>query len=220
VTRRPLRLAVWKLASCDGCQLVLVDCEEELFDLTSAVELARFPEVSSDVGDGPFDLSLVEGSVSTPEALDRVRAIRAASRRLVTIGTCATAGGIQALRNLADVSEYVALVYPRPEYIATLARSTPVSAHVPVDVELPGCPVDRGQLVEVIAAEIAGRRPNLDPGSVCTDCKLAGHVCVPVAAGVRCLGPVTRSGCGALCPAVGRGCYGCFGPKEPGGWRR
>jgi coenzyme F420-reducing hydrogenase gamma subunit len=212
-TQRP-RLAVWKLASCDGCQLTLLDCEDDLLAVAGAIELAYFLEASSATVGGPYDLSLVEGSVTTPADAIRIREIRAASRRLVTIGACATAGGIQALRNFADVGEFAAIVYAQPEYVATLDTSTPVSAHVPVDFELRGCPIDKRQLLEVITAFLAARRPEVPSHSVCVECKARGVVCVMVASGTPCLGPVTHAGCGALCPAYARGCYGCFGPMD------
>jgi coenzyme F420-reducing hydrogenase gamma subunit len=207
-------LAVWKFASCDGCQLSLLDCEDELATLAEVVEVAVFREASRAERRGPYDLSLVEGSVSTPEDAERILAVRRASRRLVTIGACATAGGIQALRNFADAEEFRRVVYARPEYVATLEHSTPIAAHVPVDFELRGCPVDPGQLLEVVRAFTAGRRPAVASHSVCVECKARGNVCVMVAGGTPCLGPVTHAGCGAICPAFGRGCYGCFGPAE------
>ncbi|GHH82859.1 oxidoreductase [Streptomyces sulfonofaciens] len=212
-TDRP-RLAVWKFASCDGCQLTLLDCEDDLLTLAEQVEVSYFLEASSALGTGPYDLSLVDGSVTTPEDEARVRHIREVSRHVVAIGACATAGGIQALRNYADAAEFRAAVYARPEYIETLATSTPISAHVPVDLELRGCPIDRGQLLEVIAAHLTGRKPDLPGHSVCFECKRRGTTCVVVARGTPCLGPVTHAGCGALCPAYGRGCYGCFGPSN------
>jgi len=211
--RRP-KLAVWKFASCDGCQLSLLDCEDELLALAGGVEISNFVEVSSAVVKGPYDLSLVEGSVTTEHDARRIQQVRRESRRLVTIGACATAGGIQALRNFADVEEFVSAVYASPEYVSTLATSTAISAHVPVDFELRGCPIDKRQLLEVITAFLARRKPNIASTSVCTECKLRGSVCVMVAHGTPCLGPVTHAGCGALCPAYHRGCYGCFGPKE------
>ncbi|MGH8835952.1 MAG: oxidoreductase, partial [Actinomycetes bacterium] len=164
-------LAVWKFTSCDGCQLSLLDCEDELLTVAGQIEIAHFLEASGDVQPGPYDLSLVEGSVSTPEEVDRIKHIRAVSGRLVTIGACATAGGIQALRNFADVAEYRSVVYASPQYVRTLDRSTPISAHVTVDFELRGCPIDRGQLLEVIGAFLAGRRPNVPQHSVCFECK-------------------------------------------------
>ena len=156
-------LAVWKFASCDGCQLSLLDCEDELLALAGAVRIAHFTELSRASVDGPYDVSLVEGSVTTPEDEVRILEIRAASHRLITIGACATSGGVQALRNFAAEGEYTGIVYAHPEYVSSLATSTPISAHVPVDFELNGCPIDRHQLLEVITAGLVGRRPG-DPG--------------------------------------------------------
>jgi coenzyme F420-reducing hydrogenase gamma subunit len=211
--RKP-KLAVWKFASCDGCQLSLLDCEDELLALTGEIEIAQFAEASSAVVRGPYDLSLVEGSVTTPHDAERIREVRRVSGKLVTIGACATAGGIQALRNFASVEDFLSVVYASPEYVSTLETSTPISAHVKVDFELHGCPIDKGQLLEVISAFLAGRRPQISSASVCTECKRRGTVCVMVAHGTPCLGPVTHAGCGALCPSYNRGCYGCFGPME------
>ncbi len=208
------RLAVWKFASCDGCQLSLLDCEDELLAVAQAVEIAYFPEASSTMAPGPYDLSLIEGSITTEHDAARILEIRRQSRHLVTIGACATAGGIQALRNFADIKEFVAAVYASPHYIQTLATSTPISAHVPVDFELRGCPINKAQLLEVITAFLAGRKPSIASNSVCVECKLRGNPCVMVAHGTPCLGPVTHAGCGAICPAFNRGCYGCFGPME------
>ncbi|HXZ12048.1 MAG TPA: hypothetical protein VEG64_06620 [Candidatus Sulfotelmatobacter sp.] len=207
-------LAVWKFASCDGCQLSLLDCEDELLAVASALQIANFLEASSSVIKGPYDLSLVEGSITTPHDAERIHAIRRASKFLVTIGACATAGGIQALRNFKDVREFTSIVYARPEYIETLNKSTPIADHVRVDFELRGCPINKRQLLEVVSAFLNGRKPNTPPHSVCVECKLRGTVCVMVAHGTPCLGPVTQAGCGAICPAYDRGCYGCFGPKE------
>jgi sulfhydrogenase subunit delta len=213
VTARP-KLAVWKFASCDGCQLTLLDCEDELLALADEVEIAYFVEATSGGVEGPYDLSLVEGSITTAADAERIQRVRSSSNALVTIGACATAGGIQALRNFGDVEEFARAVYASPEYVSTLATSTPISAHVRVDFELRGCPIDKRQLLEVLTAFLHGRRPEISSTSVCTECKRRGNVCVMVAHGTPCLGPVTHAGCGALCPTYNRGCYGCFGPME------
>jgi sulfhydrogenase subunit delta len=205
-------LAVWKFASCDGCQLTLLDCEDELLTIAERVQISTFLEASSAVVGGPYDVSLVEGSITTPADARRIKEIREQSKVLVTIGACATAGGVQALRNLADVEEFASVVYAHPEYIATLPTSTPASAHVTVDYQLQGCPIDRGQLLDTLAALLVGRKPRLPAKTVCTECKMRGVTCVVVAEGTPCLGPVTHAGCGALCPSYHRGCYGCFGP--------
>jgi coenzyme F420-reducing hydrogenase gamma subunit len=207
-------LAVWKFASCDGCQLTLLDCEDELLAIAGQVQIATFLEASSAVMAGPYDVSLVEGSITTAADERRIKEIRAQSKTLVTIGACATAGGIQALRNFADVDEFASVVYAKPEYIDTLGTSTPAAAHVEVDYQLQGCPIDRGQLLDTLAALLVGRKPRLPAKTVCTECKLRGVTCVVVSEGIPCLGPVTHAGCGALCPSYHRGCYGCFGPAE------
>ncbi|MGQ9571723.1 MAG: oxidoreductase [Dehalococcoidia bacterium] len=178
------------------------------------VKIAYFPEASRAMARGPYDLSLVEGSVTTPHDVELIQRVRRVSKCLVTIGACATAGGIQSLRNFRDIKEFVSLVYAKPEYIKTLATSTPISDHVRVDFELRGCPINKHQLLEVVSAFLHGRKPNVPPYSVCMECKRNGTVCVMVAHGTPCLGPVTQAGCGAICPAYHRGCYGCFGPKE------
>ncbi len=211
--QRP-KLAVWKFASCDGCQLSLLDCEDELLAVADAVEIAYFPEATRAVVRGPYDVSLVEGSITTPHDAERIRQVRKASRFLVTIGACATAGGIQALRNFQDVEEFISLVYAQPQYIETLERSTPIAEHVFVDFELRGCPINKMQLLEVVNAYLNGRKPNIPTYSVCLECKRQGNLCVMVAHGTPCLGPVTQAGCGALCPAYDRGCYACFGPQD------
>jgi coenzyme F420-reducing hydrogenase gamma subunit len=212
--RRKPKLAVWKFASCDGCQLSLLDCEDELLAIAGEVQIGYFPEATRAVVRGPYDLSLVEGSISTPHDAERIKQVRRDSKYLVTIGACATAGGIQALRNFRDVREFTRIVYATPEYISTLDLSTPISEHVKVDFELQGCPINKRQLIEVISAFLNHRKPNTPAHSVCIECKLRGTVCVMVAHGTPCLGPVTHAGCGAICPAYDRGCYGCFGPME------
>ncbi len=204
-------LAVWKFASCDGCQLALLDCEDELLAIAGRLRIASFPEATRTLEPGPYDLSLVEGSITTPEDAERIKHVRATSRFLVVLGACGTSGGVQALRNVADVAEFASAVYASPQYLSTLDTSTPIKDHVKVDYELRGCPVDRGQLLEVITAYLAGRVPAIPDRSVCYECKARGAVCVTVAHGTPCLGPITHAGCGALCPAYGRGCFGCFG---------
>ncbi|MGA9055391.1 MAG: oxidoreductase [Terriglobia bacterium] len=208
------KLAVFKFSSCDGCQLALLNLEDELLSLAGEVEIAYFLEARSRILPGPYDVALVEGSVTTAEDEKRIQAVRRDSKFLVTIGACATAGGIQALRNWKDVAEFTRAVYATPAYIHTLEQSTPISSHVAVDFEVNGCPINKNQILEVITALLVGRAPHLPGYSVCMECKKRGTVCVMVARGLPCLGPVTQTGCGAICPAYNRGCYGCFGPLE------
>jgi sulfhydrogenase subunit delta len=211
---KKLKLAVFKFSSCDGCQLQILNLEDALLDLADAVEIAYFVEARRRQLPPPYDIGLVEGSVSTRDEEERIRQIRRDCRMLVTIGACATSGGIQALRNWADVDEFTRYVYARPEYIATLETSTPIAAHVFVDFELRGCPINPQHLLELISATLAGRKPNIPTYSVCIECKRRGWPCVLVTQGRPCLGPITQVGCGALCPGYERACYGCFGPME------
>ncbi|MFC1997346.1 oxidoreductase [Chloroflexota bacterium] len=205
-------IAVHKFSSCDGCQLSILNLEDELLDLVGVIEVAFFLEATSAIQPGPYDIALVEGSVTTPHEMERLQKIRAESGIVVAIGTCATAGGIQSLRNFGDAVEMATFTYDHPEYLQFLNSSTAISEHIRVDLEIWGCPLNKYQLLEAILALLQQRRPNLATHSVCLDCKRKGTVCVMVANGTACVGPVTRSGCGALCPSNGRGCYGCFGP--------
>jgi coenzyme F420-reducing hydrogenase gamma subunit len=208
------RLAVFKLASCDGCQLQMLNLEDELLDIAGKVEICYFLEARSQILDGPYDVALVEGSVTTEHDVERVRDIRRNSQMLITIGACASAGGIQALRNMQDVDEYTRSIYANPSYIHTLSQSTPVAAHVTVDFAINGCPISRQQLLEVLTSLLIGRAPKLPTYSVCVECKRKGNVCVLVSRGIACIGPITQAGCGALCPGFNRGCFGCYGPME------
>jgi len=208
------KLAIWKFASCDGCQLSLLDCEEELLAVAGAVQIANFPEASRAIIKGPYELSLVEGSITTPHDAERIHKIRRMSKLLITIGACATAGGIQALKNYKDVKTFTSIVYANPKYIETLNNSTPIRDHVFVDYELHGCPINKYQLLEVVNAYLNRRKPVIPAHSVCMECKLRGTPCVMVSKGITCLGPVTHAGCGAICPSYNRGCYSCFGPSE------
>lgn len=207
-------IAVVKFASCDGCQLTLLDCEDELLALADRVHFAHFAEASSDLQPGPYDLTIVEGSISTPEDKHRIVKLRSESKKLITIGACATSGGVQALRNFAKQDDFMKAVYASPEMIDSLERSTPIAEHVQVDFELRGCPVDKQQLIEVVLAFAHGRQPKTSTECVCQPCKRRGTVCVVVAQKKPCLGPVTQAGCGAICPAYDRGCYACFGPSS------
>jgi coenzyme F420-reducing hydrogenase gamma subunit len=208
------KLAVYKFSSCDGCQLQLLNLEDELLALAGAVEIAYFLEARRRVSPPPYDIGLVEGSISTPEEEERIQDVRQRCKFLVAIGACATSGGIQALRNWADVEEYAKFVYPRPDYIRSLEYATPIAAHVFVDFELRGCPDNQYQLLELLSALLAGRKPNIPTHSLCIDCKRRGLPCVLVSQGAPCLGPLTQTGCRALCPGCTRPCYGCFGPME------
>jgi sulfhydrogenase subunit delta len=214
-TAKP-KIAVYKFSSCDGCQLSILNLEDELLELASMVEIAYFLEATRTIKPGPYDVGIVEGSVTTPHEVERIKEVRDECKYLISLGTCATAGGIQALRNFAQADIYARAIYTHPDYLNYLEASTPISAHVQVDLEIWGCPVNKGTIIEVLAALLQNRKPNFPPSPVCLECKRRGFICVAVAQGIPCLGPVVHGGCGALCPANGRGCYGCFGPSSAG----
>ncbi|MCK7580121.1 MAG: sulfhydrogenase subunit delta [Chromatiales bacterium] len=214
-TRNPKpRIAVHKFASCDGCQLAFLNLGDDLLTLAGRMEFVHFAEAGPVNPDVPVDIAFVEGSISTPDDLERIQRVRRQSRYLVTLGACATAGGVQALRNLAGAREWLAAVYAHPEYIASLDSSTPIARHVQVDFELWGCPVSGRQLLAAVGSLLHGAIPRGERDKVCLECKRAQNVCVLVAKGIPCMGPVTRTGCGAICPRFGRDCYACYGPAE------
>jgi coenzyme F420-reducing hydrogenase gamma subunit len=208
------RVAVHKFSSCDGCQLAFLNLGEDLLTLAERVELVHFAEAGPLDPDTEVDVAFVEGSVSTPEDLERIQHVRAHSRMLIAIGACATSGGIQGLRNGADGAQWIAQIYSHPEAISSLQHSTPIASHVKVDFELWGCPVNSRQMLAVVNALLLGVAPRDNADKVCTECKRHGYPCVMVTRGIPCMGPVTRAGCGALCPGLGRDCYGCYGPAE------
>ncbi|MGC9123686.1 MAG: oxidoreductase [Thermoplasmata archaeon] len=208
------KVGIWKFTSCSGCQQVLLNCEDELLELAEVIEIANFREASSIQLNDKYNISLVEGSITTLEDARKIQEIRTKSKILITIGACATAGGIQALRNFANVDEFRNIVYAKPEYISTLSTSTPIQEHVPVDFELRGCPINKYQFLDVIISFLSGRNPNIQRESLCSECKRNGNICVMVTRGIPCLGPITQAGCGAICPSYNRGCYGCFGPHD------
>ncbi len=208
-------VAVHKFTSCDGCQLAFLNLGEDLLTLSGLVEIRHFAEAGMVEPAARVDIAFVEGSISTPDEFERIRAIRANSRFLVAIGACATAGGLQALRNLGgQTQEWMSAIYATPAHIRTLETSTAISAHIKVDLELWGCPVNGRQVLAAVRALLFGVLPEREHDKVCLECKRERAVCVMVARGVPCMGPVTLTGCGALCPRFGRDCYACYGPAE------
>ncbi|GBE08058.1 NAD-reducing hydrogenase HoxS subunit delta [bacterium BMS3Bbin11] len=208
------KVAVHKFNSCDGCQLAFLNMGEDLLKLTQQVDIVHFAEAGPVDEDIPVDIAFIEGSIATPHDQQRIEKIRANSRYLISIGACATSGGIQALRNMADAKAWVAEIYARPEHIHSLDTSTPISQHIKVDLELWGCPVNGWQVTQAIRSLLFGAIPEVPNENVCQQCKRQQNVCVLVTKGEPCMGPVTRTGCGALCPSMGRACYACYGPAE------
>jgi len=211
---KKLRIGIFKLTSCDGCQLVLLNLEETLLELFRFYEIAYFREGTDRTLKDTFDLSIIEGSITTERQKEEVFEIRERSRKVITVGACATSGGIQALRNWSSLGFLKNIVYPSPEHIEALSTSTPVSEHIYVDYELWGCPISKNNLEEVLIDFILEKTPRIPVYSLCMECKRKAIPCVLVSSGQPCLGPITKAGCGSICPSFGRPCYGCFGPKE------
>jgi len=209
-----LRVAVHKFSSCDGCQLAFLNAGEQLAELFELADVVHFGEAGVVDTYAPADVAFIEGSISTPEERERIRRVRENTRFLVPIGACATSGCVQALRNLADTDQWFADIYPDPSKIDRLDTATPIAANVPVDLELCGCPVNTRQVMSAVRSLLLGAAPKDENEKICMECKRKNLVCVMVAKGLHCMGPVTRTGCGVLCPGIGRDCYGCYGPAE------
>lgn len=207
-------VSVHKFSSCDGCQLALINLGEPLLMLTELVDILHFAEAGPVDEDAKVDIAIIEGSISASHDIERLNKIRNNSTYLMTIGACATSGGIQALRNMADTNQWIADIYANPSVIDSLDNSTAIKDHVKVDLELWGCPVSKQQILTAIRALLFGVLPVEEHDKVCMECKRQQTVCVMVTKNEPCMGPVTRTGCGALCPSIGRDCYGCYGPAE------
>ena len=207
-------VAVHKFSSCDGCQLALINMGEPLLVLSELVDILHFAEAGSVDENALVDIAIIEGSVSTPRDIARLKKIRNNSQYLLTVGACATSGGLQALRNMADTRQWIADIYANPSVINSLDKSTPIKDHIKVDLELWGCPVSTRQILTAVRALLFGVMPKEENEKICMECKRLQRVCVMVTKNEPCMGPVTRTGCGALCPSVGRDCYGCYGPAE------
>lgn len=211
--KRP-RIGVFKFTSCDGCQLTILNMEEEFLEPIDIIDISYFKEAIDRPLRGIYDISVVEGSITTNRQKEEIADIRERSRSLITIGACATSGGLQALRNWASLTSYKEYIYPAPDLVDALSTSTPVSDHIHVDYELWGCPVNREALSETIKSFLIGKKPTLPRYSLCMECKRKGIPCLLVSSSDPCLGPITKAGCGAICMTFGRACYGCFGPKD------
>lgn len=208
------KIGLFKFTSCSGCQQMILNCEQELLDILGAVEIVHFVEARRENSPGPYDVAIVEGSISTPEEVERIKEVRAQSKILVAVGACAVFGGLQALRNWWPLEAIKQEVYERPEEVEALAWSTGIDTYVPIEVSLQGCAPSKDQFLDCLVGLLLGKRPELTPHCVCVDCKLKGNVCLLIADGLPCMGPVTMAGCGAACPSHGRACYGCFGPSN------
>jgi sulfhydrogenase subunit delta len=203
------KVAFFDFASCEGCQLQIANLEDELLDLVGAVELVNFREVMTERSDD-YAVAFIEGACTRPHDEERLKEIRSHAAILVAFGACAHLGGVNCMKNFFDQDRVRANVYgDKAEWFDTYP-ARPISAVVKVDAIIPGCPVDKKEVVATVTALLMGRTPRLPDYPVCVECKLAESVCV-FEKGLTCLGPVTRAGCGAVCPSFGNKCLGCRG---------
>jgi len=204
-------VAFFGLTCCAGCQLEILNQEDKLLDILRAIELVQFRMGSSATHDGPYDICFVEGSVTNEAELEKLKELREKSKVLVAMGACATTGGVNAIRNGLNIEELKQSVYGDASHIKTLPEILPLKKYVKVEFELQGCPINGEEFVELVKALLSGSTPREKNYPVCVECRLKENICL-MKEGELCLGPITRAGCGALCPSVGFPCEGCWGP--------
>ncbi len=205
-----LKLAVFSLTSCDGCQVVLLQAFKQLLQLERYIEISHFPLLKDKNKRGPFDISIVEGSVVNKRDIKKIKQIRKKSKILIALGTCATHGGVQAVKNFMPQDKVVHAVYP-PGFIKDATEVSGIGRHVKVDYEIWGCPPVAEDIVKLLKKLMVGQKPkNINEEPVCVECRALGHECL-LEKGILCLGPITHKGCNAICISAGRGCYGCRG---------
>jgi len=205
------RVGMFAFTCCEGCGLAVIECENELLDVLNLINLVEWREGLSEKADPPeLDIALVEGSISTHADERKLKAIRERAKVLVALGACAHTGGLNALKNRYGMQEVKQMVYGDAGQQFDTIPARPLSAVVPVDLFLPGCPIDRNEFMTVVRDVALGKTPSLPSYPVCVECKKKENVCV-FFKGMNCMGPVTRAGCGALCPTFGDGCEGCRG---------
>ncbi len=212
------RLGIFSLTGCAGDQLQILNMEDQLLDLVSRFVIVDFQEGSSYKEPGPVDIAFVEGTVSTEHDLVKLREIRGRSKLLIAFGNCAIHGCIQAMRNKdSSLEEKLKDVYGvEPGYFDAL-ESKPISEYIKVDLEIPGCPVEKTETLKAVTSLLHGDLPQRFTYPVCVECKLNEYPCVVIEEGKPCLGPVIKAGCGARCPGLGLDCIGCRGPVEGAG---
>jgi sulfhydrogenase subunit delta len=210
MTEKP-RVAIFDFACCEGCQLQIVNLEEEILDLVGAVEMVEWREAMSEQSHN-YDIAIIEGSITRPEDEERLWLIRSRAKILIALGACATIGGINKLKNNFALDDVKKCVYGKDANMQHLETdfTKSVPEVVTVDYYIHGCPIDRKEFSYVIRSLLAGKKPEIPIYPVCVECKLKGNMCLWEAEQV-CLGPIIRAGCGARCPSSGFRCFGCRG---------
>jgi len=206
------RVAFFSLACCEGCQLQVLNCEEELLDLLNIIDIVKFREAMTESSDD-YDIAFIEGTVTRPYDAERVKKIRERAKVLVALGACAATGGVNMIKNSQDLEDVRKYVYGKKWQVHDTYAARPLEAVVKVDYSIHGCPIDRQDFLEIVKSLVLGRTPNSPKYAVCVECRLKENVCV-LDKDMPCLGPVTRAGCDALCPSMGNSCEGCRGLVE------
>jgi sulfhydrogenase subunit delta len=205
------RVAIFDFACCEGCQLQIVNLEEEILDLIDNLEVVEWREAMSEQS-REYDIAIIEGSITRLEDEQRLELIRTRAKTLIALGACATIGGVNKLKNVFETQEVKKCVYGKSAdmpHLATMPAKA-VDEVVKVDFKIHGCPIDRKELTYVIRCLLMGKRPEIPEWPVCVECKSKGNPCL-WDYGQVCLGPIIRAGCGARCPSSGFRCFGCRG---------
>jgi coenzyme F420-reducing hydrogenase gamma subunit len=203
------KVAFFDFTSCEGCQLTVVDSLQTHPDLLDAVEIVQFREAMTEKGED-YAIAFVEGSISRASDETRLKQIRDRAAVLVALGACAHLGGVNAIKNAQPLDDVRGYVYGDKAGWYETYPARPLSAVVKVDAFIPGCPIDREEFIEVVKCVLLGKKLPIPDYPLCVECKRKENVCL-FHKGDFCLGPVTRAGCGAICPTYGDGCEGCRG---------
>jgi sulfhydrogenase subunit delta len=203
------KVGFFDFTGCEGCQLEVINFESELVELLEHVDIVNFREAMQERSDD-YDIAVIDGAITTETEIKRIQQIRKQAKILITIGACSSSGGVNCLKNFRSMEENLKIVYGESAQYYSTIPARPVSAVVSVDFELPGCPVNRFEFIQLVKALLLGKKFELPNYPVCVECKKAGNICV-FEEGETCLGPVTRGGCNAICVTTGRHCWGCRG---------
>jgi len=202
-------VAVFSFTCCEGCSLAILECENELLDVLNLVTFVRWREAMTETSDD-IDIAFVDGSISTHSDVRKIKQIREMAKMVIPIGACAYNAGVNALKNKYGMGEVKEIVYGAEGAQFDTIPVRPISAVIPVEFALPGCPIDREEFLHAVRDLVLGKTPRLSNSPLCSECKRLGNVCV-FWKGMKCMGPVARAGCNAICPSNGDYCEACRG---------
>jgi sulfhydrogenase subunit delta len=206
-------VGIYSLTSCEGCQVSILNLEENFLKLCSAADIRIFPLLKEKDYEGPVDIAVVEGTVVRTDEIEIIKKIRSNCKTLVALGTCATYGGIASIRDFTDKSRAMTCVYPDPLFLKSIHNVRGLDCYVKVDYALRGCPIVAEEFVRVMTDLVLGKTPVIHEEPVCVECKKNKNICF-LLKGEKCLGPVTYGDCNSICINEGRPCYGCRGPLK------